>query len=1104
MPCRRPWLVALMAAAFGSPGVRAEAPSPRAAEYFEKEVRPLLAERCFKCHAGKKSKGALKLDSRAAILDGGESGPAAVPGKPGQSLLIRAVRYHDKPKMPPKKRLRDHEVQALTRWVEMGLPWPEKALDGAAIATKGRGFHITDEQRKFWCFQPVKPVRPPAVKDASWPRSEIDRFILAALEARALKPAAAADKRTMIRRATFDLIGLPPTPAEIDAFLTDQTPDAFARVVDRLLASPHYGERWGRHWLDLVRYTDSFDARGTGGEMDIADAYHYRDWVLDALNRDMPYDRFIINQIAGDLLPAEKPGAVDKGGIVATGLLAIGNWGGGDADKEKLLTDIADDQVDVVSRTFLGLTVACARCHDHKFDPISNADYYALAGIFFSTHILPNVGPKTNGPPMLRIPLASRAEMAERQRYSSRLSALEKQLNAETEAQYRAFARGLLPQTARYVKAAWEYQNRPPAQMREPLATFASRLDLHDYALRRWIDYLSLGDSGYRLMTLPVRDLLGHTGVSGWRGQPDCPSVLANSTDQEVSILTFKLPPRSVAMHPGPTNGVVAGWKSPVTGKVRVQGRVVDADPAGGDGIAWIIDHRSDGMLHELASGDIPNGGAQQFAQGKSAGRLTSLDVKAGDLVELLVLPKANHTCDTTVVEFVIAAEDDSGVWDLTRDVAGNVLAGNPHADRRGHAGVWRFSDMADSNRARGAGTGTGTGLALFRQAVRGAGPKDVERAAAAFQKTFALADARSPFWPTRPEEEGLLPAQARGRLARMRQELETLRRNSPPQLLFANGAQEGGVPGSPHAGVHDVRIHIRGSYARLGALVPRRFPTILTGDHQKPITEGSGRLQLARWLASADHPLTARVMVNRIWQHHFGEGIVRTPSNFGKLGERPSNPQLLDWLAQRFVDSGWSIKAMHRTIMLSAAYQQSTEPRAETAKADADNRLFGRMNRRRLEAEIIRDNLLAVAGRLDRDAGGPATPDFNRPRRTVYLMTVRSDRTGFRPLFDVADSTALVDKRTVSTVAPQALFLLNHPFVLAQTRALAGRLLQAATDDRRRIGKAYELLYGRPPTAEETQIGLDFLAKADGGPSRRWQEYCQVLLCANEFIYVD
>jgi hypothetical protein len=244
--------------------------------------------------------------------------------------------------------------------------------------------------------------------------------------------------------------------------------------------------------------------------------------------------------------------------------------------------------------------------------------------------------------------------------------------------------------------------------------------------------------------------------------------------------------------------------------------------------------------------------------------------------------------------------------------------------------------------------------------------------------------------------------------------------------------------------------------------------------------------------------------MVNRIWQHHFGEGIARTPSNFGKLGERPTNPQLLDWLARRFVDSGWSIKALHRTIMLSAVYQQSSQPRPETLKADADNRLFGRMNRRRLEAELIRDNLLAVAGRLDRSRGGPATQDFNSPRRTVYLMTVRSDRTGFRPLFDVADSTALVDRRTVSTVAPQALFLLNHPFVLAQTRALAGRLLKASTGDRQRIERAYVLLYGRPPTAEETQIGLDFLAQAEGGLPRRWQEYCEILVCANEFIYVD
>jgi hypothetical protein len=320
----------------------------------------------------------------------------------------------------------------------------------------------------------------------------------------------------------------------------------------------------------------------------------------------------------------------------------------------------------------------------------------------------------------------------------------------------------------------------------------------------------------------------------------------------------------------------------------------------------------------------------------------------------------------------------------------------------------------------------------------------------------------------------------------------------------FANGALEGGVPESPHAGIHDVRIHIRGSYARLGDLVPRRFPRILAGENQAPIKEGSGRLQLARWLTSADNPLSARVMANRIWQHHFGQGIVRSASNFGKQGERPIYPELLDYLAKRFVESGWSMKALHRLIMASAAYQQTSEMEPETLNKDPENRLFGRMNRQRLEAEAIRDSLLAAAGRLDRAMGGKAVRDFHSPRRTLYQMTIRSEGSGFGPLFDVADSTAPVANRSVSTVAPQALFLLNHPFVMEQKSALARLILApAGADNKERIERAYMRLYARPPTGEETRIGLDFLNREPSSP-QAWEELCEILLCANEFIYVD
>jgi hypothetical protein len=1114
-------LLALAALAFGGVATQAQGPSLAEAEFFEKQIRPLLVERCLECHGGgKKIRGGLRLTSRAELLQGGDSGPAAVAGKPDKSLLVQAVRYRDDLRMPPKGRLKDHEIAALTRWVQMGLPWPEaKAATGTAKGT----FRITAEQRRFWAFQPVKAVPAPAVTDARWPRSELDRFILAGLEARGLRPAPQADKRTLIRRATFDLTGLPPTPAEIDAFLKDDSPDAFAKVIDRLLASPHYGERWGRHWLDVVRYADSFDARLLGSEniMDMTAAWRYRDWVVNAFSRDLPYDRFVMDQVAGDLLPLKKgsgfisrpsgremnPDPFFNGdGIIATGVLAIGNWGGGDADKEKMHTDIIDDQLDVVSRAFMGLTLTCARCHDHKFDPISQEDYYGLAGIFFSSHILPNVGPRTNGPPMLRIPLASPAELARRDKYQKRVAALEKQLKAAKAEQARKLAHGLLPQTARYLLAAWDYQNPPAGQAALPLEQFAAARGLHAYALRRWVDYLGL--SGYQLMTTPVRDVGGKPGVHGWRGPPDCPSLLVNTTTQPVSILTFTLPPRAVAVHPGPSNGVAVSWKSPIRGTIRISGRVLDADPVGGDGIAWAIDRRTAGGTRELASGDIPNGGAQGFAQGKGASQLAAVQVKGGDRIELLVLPKQNHGFDTTVVELTITAADGSATWDLTRDLVDDVHQGNPHADRLGHADVWHFCDMADSKRGRRPSGPDAAGSAAWESAVAGVRAGKLPRAALAdaaraFAKTFTLADARSPFWPPAGQEERVLPPEARAALAKLSAELAELKKNLPPEPGYAHGAQEGGIPGTMYAGFHDARVHARGSYLRLGNVVPRRFPHILAGEKQPPITRGSGRLELARWLASPEHPLTARVMVNRIWQHHFGEGIVRTPSNFGKLGERPTHPELLDWLARQFVASGWSIKKMHKLILLSATYQQASAPSAATLQADPDNRLWGRVNRQRLEAEAVRDCLLAVAGRLDRTAGGPAVRDFNNPRRSLYQMTVRSDRSGFGPLFDTPDSTQPVEKRIASTVAPQALFLLNHPFVLEQTQALARRIVQSATDERTRIRHAYELLYGRLPLAEEERIGLDFLARAGPG-QRAWEEYCQVLLCANEFVYVD
>ncbi len=1058
----------------------------------------------------------------------------------------------------------------------------------------------------FWSFQSVKNPALPAVKNVAWCKNPIDRFILAGLEAKGLKPAAPADRRTLIRRASFDLTGLPPTPEDVEAFVKDKSPDAWEKVVNRLLDSPAYGERWGRHWLDLVRYADSLDARGSGSDGDISEAWRYRDWIVNAFNRDLPYNWFLKYQIAGDLLPEwsgseqgtgnreqnspttnhQPPITINPDGIIATGLLAIGNWGNGDADKDKILTDIADDQVDVISRGMMGLTVACARCHDHKFDPISTKDYYGLAGIFFSTHILPKLSPKGAGESILRVSLDTPQAKARREAYQQELASSAAQVKQMRDNVLRDHARSLLPQTERYAQATWLYAHRPIGQATQTPEAFAASQNLQLWAFRQWNDFLKTGD--YPLMLQSQADASGIKGVSAWRGAADCPNALINTNDTPRPLSSLTLPPRSVCVHPGPTNGVVVAWQSPITGTVQITGGVADADPNGGDGIAWALDQRSAGGARELATGEFPNGGKQDFAQGHTAANLKTVSVRQGDQIELAVLPKENYGFDTTVVDLTITevgaanstsptasgtvlaninSLSQSGVkamraWNLARDLMADPLQGgkgNPHTDSYGNAGVWRFEDMADRHRNATPDAVFNPDLALVRQAVAdGSGtaaaiPANAQQAIQQFAHSFTAADASSPFWIQNPAEESQLSPEARAAIAKAQTQLDALRKSPPPPIAFANAAQEGGCPESPHAGVHDVRVHIRGSYARLGDMVPRHFPVVIAGENQPPITQGSGRLQLAEWLASDTHPLTGRVWVNRVWQHHFGKGIVGTPSNFGFLGEKPTHPELLDWLASHFVEGSgvrgqgsgkdtqvsgfrsqvsgktfqsaspdtwnlkpdtfacsWSTKKLHRLILLSATYQQASEGRAETVKADPDNRLVGRMMRQRLEAEAVRDSLLAASGKLDKTMGGVAYRDFTVPRRTLYYMTIRSDRAGFAPLFDGADSTACVDRRTVSTVAPQSLYLLNNPFVLDQTRALAQRLATEIPDGPNsaiaRIQRAYLLLYGRPAGEDETRIAQSFLqrARATAKDSAAWEQYCQILLCANEFVYVD
>ncbi|AMV40032.1 PSD1 and planctomycete cytochrome C domain-containing protein [Planctomyces sp. SH-PL62] len=799
-------------------------PDPEGVAFFEKNVRPLLVEHCYSCHSaeGKRIKGNLRLDDSAAWLVGGDLGPAVVPGDPAESLLITAVGYKDESLlMPPKGKLDDRQIDVLTRWVEMGAPAPESI---AATASKPEA--ATDPGQGAWAFRPPADPTPPAVS-ASDPAStppgdDLDRFILAQLEAQGLKPAPPADKPTLIRRATFDLTGLPPTPEEIDAFLADDAPDAFERVVERLLASPHYGERWGRHWLDVARYADS---NGLDENVAHGNAWRYRDYVVAAFNRDKPYDQFIVEQLAGDLLPKTDPVEVQHERLIATGFLTLGPKVLAEVDKTKMEMDIIDEQIDTLGRAVLGLTLGCARCHDHKFDPITAADYYALAGVFKSTKTM------------------------------------------------------------------------------ESFATVA-----------RW---------------------------------------------------------------------------------------------------------------HENTIATEP------------------------DLAR-----KAAHDAE--------------------------VAAARAEIDRL----VAAADEQVRAGKAEGA---------------------------------------------TLPEKlEPLYPEETRARIVKLRADLAALEK-AAPVMPSAMGVAEG----TPT----DVAVHIRGSHLALGAVVPRRAPQVF--NEASPTSFGgtqSGRLELARWLVEPDHPLTARVMVNRIWRWHFGRGLVSTTDNFGVNGALPTHPELLDWLARRFVDGRWSIKAMHRLIMLSATYQMSSDADPQALQKDPEDRLYWRWDVRRLEAEEIRDALLAVSGALDETMGGSLLQVENRAyffdhtsrdktgydtrRRSLYLPIVRNHLYDMFQLFDSTDANVMNGDRATTTVAPQALFMMNSDLVIQSARELAADLLaRPESDDADRLRRLYQRTYGRTPTTDESRRDLAFLDRFErlphdgpggsggskGEPSRpeAWQALCQVILASNEFVYI-
>ena len=763
----------------------------------------------------------------------------------------------------------------------------------------------TQGQRNFWSFRAIKD---PAITAPS----PIDAFILAKLDEKKLKPARPASKLALIRRATFDLTGLPPTEPEIDAFLADNSPNAFATVVDRLLVSPRYGEKWGRHWLDVARYADS-----TGADEDhrYPYAWRYRDYVIDAFNRDLPYNRFVMEQIAGDLMPAPDGKEVNVNGIIATGFLSLGPRLIAEQDKPKMLYDFIDEQIDTTTRGILGLTVACARCHDHKFDPIATADYYSLAAIFANTKSFSKIG-KGGVSEIYYAPLAPADVVLRYVESQAKVATLRRQANAVIDIEIERRQAPLRARIADYMMAT-----------RHP--ELSAGLD--PVVLARWTKFLT-----------PDKD----------------------------------------------PNPLLSKWHN--------------AKPENEQEVARAFQVEFDDQFKEYSKITAQwNAFVSTIADGTS-------------------IPLRPPLKDADVMFFKAVALD------------------------------------------------------------KGAGP-------------LALPDR---------DMMKLLPDDLKLHVSYLRAKADDMVKDGPQEPEMACAVAEGKAV--------QQHVLVRGNPASPGDPVTRRFPTVLAGDNQPELPPGSGRLEFAQWLASDKNPLTARVFVNRVWQWHFGEGLVRTPSNWGLLGEKPTHPELLDYLAARFIEDGWSVKKLHRRIMLSAAYQMSSDISAEAAEQDPGNRLLSHFSRRRLDVEEMRDAMLALDGTLDLKMGGTlqrgtgtdgensagrlSIDPSTSKRRTVYLPLRRSNLPSLLNLFDFGDATTTCEGRSLTNTAPQALFMMNSAFVNDRSAALAKELTG-------NLDLMYQRILDRLPTAAERDDALGYIEKTG---DRGWQSLARILLSSNEFIYVD
>ena len=864
-----------LAACFPSTNLLADNTTPTAeqVEFFEAHIRPLLVERCHDCHAADLQEAGLRLDSRAALLTGGDTGPAAIPGQPDQSRLMQVVHYRGDVQMPPDAKLSNAEIEALAHWINDGLPWPPAASpageSSAAEATTASN-RLARLRAEHWSLQPI--VRPdiPQVEHTPWPQRTLDYFILARLEDAGLTPSPAADKRTFLRRATYDLLGLPPTHDEVEQFLTDDSVEAYERLIDRYLASPAYGQRWGRHWLDVARYADTKGYVFTA-EPRFPYAFTYRDYVVRALNEDLPFDRFVLEQLAADQLEL----GADKRPLAALGYLTLGRR------FDNNIHDMIDDRIDVVTRGLLGLTVSCARCHDHKYDPIPTADYYSLYGVFASS-----VEPD-------ELPLISMPDEVQAfESHQQQLAAAESELDTFLQ----------------------EHHTRITEELRTHVTDYLVHIVTHK----------------------PETDL-----------------------DEQafLSLNAGEIKPK-----------IADRWRALIAARTT--------DPI------FALWHK----LASLPADHFAEQASQLLANLHDTGRLAD-EVQVNSLVR----------------ENFISQPPQSMV-----EVAG----------RYGQllTSTWQAWHQL---------------LAAHQQTAEGTEPAEPPQSlpdaeAESIRQLYLTED--SPLVISRDQLPRLLDRAAWSVYTQRLGAVEQLKADTPVALSRAMVLVDAEKP-------HEPRIFQRGNPARPGDTVPRQYLEMLSPDERRPFSQGSGRLELARAITSLDNPLTARVIVNRVWLHHFSQGLVRTPDDFGTRSEPPTHPELLDYLAFTFRADGWSLKKLHRQIMLSSTYRQASDHRADCAVLDPDNRFVWRYNRRRLEFEPLRDSLMAVADHLDLSLDGRAVDLFAQPyttRRTIYGFVDRQDVPGVLRSFDFTDPDATTSIRP-QTVVP------NRPFMMNSLRPATG-----------------------------------------------------------------